>query len=105
MFNIGNLMDTVTLLPDWFVAILPIYRNVTLILIALCAVVLIVVVLMQTSAQNSGASALTGITESYYAQNKSNTKEGRLKRITSICAITILVLIVVYFVPSLFTTM
>lgn len=90
------------LIDDWVVVGLPIYRNIIICLIALFAIVLILSVLLQTSNQSSGASALTGVTESYYSQNKSNTRDGRLKRWTVICGIAILVLIVLFYIPNLF---
>ena len=100
MFSFLNFADN-GLVADWFVTALPIYRDVILCLIAVCGIAIIVSVLMQNTT-SSGASAITGIQDTYYAQNKGGTKEGRLKKITAICAIAIVVLIVLYFIPSLF---
>ena len=99
MFNLSNILDS--LVPDWFVNALPIYRDVVMCLIAVCAIIIVVCVLKQNTT-SSGASAITGIQDTYYSKNKGSTTEGRLKKLTAICAIAIAVLIVLYFVPSLF---
>lgn len=101
MINLMSFAEGAYLLPNWFVDALPIYRSVIMVLIALCAIAIIIAVLMQNTT-SSGASAITGITDTYYSQNKGGTKEGRLKRLTAICAIVIVVLIVLFFVPELF---
>ena len=101
MFNLLTFVDGTYLLPVWFVNALPIYRSVLMCLIAVGAIAIIVSVLMLNTT-SSGASAITGISDTYYSQNKGSTKEGRLKRLIAISAITIVVLIVLFFVPELF---
>ena len=73
-------------------------RSIVLILMAIAAIAIIVAVLMQPSNPDGGRTVITGTNDSYYAQNKGNTKEGRLKRLIIISAIVILVLTIAFFV-------
>ena len=73
-------------------------RSIVLILMAIAAIAIIVAVLMQPSNPDGGRNVITGTNDSYYAQNKGNTKEGRLKRLIIISAIVILVLTIAFFV-------
>ncbi len=73
-------------------------RTIILILMGLCAIALTVAVLLQPSNPDGGRNVITGTNDSYYAQNKGNTKEGRLRRIIVITAIVILVLTIAFFV-------
>ena len=76
----------------------PIIQSVLLILITICAVIIIVAVMMQTSNPEGGNNAITGSNESYYSQNKGNTRDGRLKKVVIICSILVLVLAITYFI-------
>ena len=67
-------------------------KSIVLILVAIASVVIIVSVLCQPSNPDGGRNVITGTNDSYYAQNKGQTKEGRLKRLIIISAIVILVL-------------
>ena len=69
-----------------------------LILTAIAAIVIIVAVLIQPSNPDGGRNVITGTNDSYYAQNKGNTKEGRLKKLIVICSIAILVLTIAFYV-------
>ena len=73
-------------------------RSIVLILMAMAAVVIIVAVLMQPSNPDGGRNVITGTNDSYYAQNKGQTKEGRLKRLIIISAVVIFVLTIAFFV-------
>ena len=73
-------------------------RSLVLILTAIAAIVIIVAVLIQPSNPDGGRNVITGTNDSYYAQNKGQTKEGRLKRLVIICASVILVLTIAFFV-------
>lgn len=90
-------MDFLALIPEWVEVSFPIIRYVFMFLIAACAIVLIVATLMQES-NEGGENAITGIQESYYSQNKGQTKEGILKKITIAMAASIAILIVLFFV-------
>lgn len=73
-------------------------RSIVLILVAIAAIVIIVSVLVQPSNPDGGKNVITGTNDSYYAQNRGHTKEGRLKKLIVISAIAILVLTIAFFV-------
>lgn len=73
-------------------------RSIALILVAIASVVIIVSVLIQPSNPDGGKNVITGTNDSYYAQNKGQTKEGRLKKLIIISAVVILVLTIAFFV-------
>ena len=73
-------------------------RSIVLILTAIAAIVIIVSVLVQPSNPDGGRNVITGTNDSYYAQNKGSTKEGRLKKLIIICSIAILVLTIAFYV-------
>lgn len=73
-------------------------RSIVLILTAIAAIVIIVAVLVQPSNPDGGRNVITGTNDSYYAQNKGSTKEGRLKKLIVICSIAILVLTIAFYV-------
>ena len=77
-------------------------RSIVLILAALASIVIIVAVLCQPSNPDGGRNVITGTNDSYYAQNKGSTKEGRLKKLIIICAIVILVLTIAFYVIERF---
>lgn len=85
---------------DFVTTVFPIIRFVLVGIIFLCAVVMIISTLLQSSADENGATAVTG-QESYYSQNKGESRDGKLKRITTICAITIAVCTLLYFISFL----
>lgn len=69
-----------------------------LVLMTLVSVGIIIVVLMQKSS-NDNVSAITGgSSESFYGKNKTESKEGKLRKATVILAVALLVISVVYFV-------
>ena len=73
-------------------------RSIVLILTAIASIVIIVSVLVQPSNPDGGRNVITGTNDSYYAQNKGSTKEGRLKKLIIICSIAILVLTIAFYV-------
>ena len=73
-------------------------RSIVMILTAIAAIVIIVAVLIQPSNPDGGRNVITGTNDSYYAQNKGSTKEGRLKKLIVISSITILVLTIAFYV-------
>ena len=62
------------------------------VIIALTAIVLTIVVIMQSSNGGEGTNVISGVRDSYYAHNHSQTKESILKKITIWCACIIAVL-------------
>ena len=85
---------------DFFTTVFPILRYVFVGIIFLCAIVMIVTTLLQSSADENGATAVTG-QESYYSQNKGESRDGKLKKATTICAIVIAVCTLLYFISFL----
>ena len=86
---------------EFVLNVFPIVRLVLLIIVTLCAIVLIVTTLMQSSANQAGSAAITGgSSESYFSQNKDNSRDGKLKRITIWMASIIGVCVILYFVTG-----
>lgn len=88
------------LAPDWVVASFPIIRIVLVCIIGLCAILMIVTTLLQSNANEGGNNALTGATsqESYYAQNKGESRNVKLSRATIALISIIAVCVILYFV-------
>ena len=87
---------------EFVLNVFPIVRLVLLIIVTLCAIVLIITTLMQSSANQAGSSAVMGgENDSYFAHNKDNSRDGRLKRTTITMASIILGCLVVYFLSGL----
>lgn len=84
-------------IPLWISQSFPIIRIVLFCLIFVCAIIIIVAILFQSEDAGSTES-VTGIKESYYAQNKGSSRDGKLKLITTIMAIVIFVCAILYFV-------
>lgn len=96
--NFLSLLGDAKTVPDWVRDSFPIIQSVLMVLVTICAVVIIVAVLMQTSNADGGSNAITGTNESYYGQNKGGTKEGRLKKLVIIAAVCVLVMTLIYFI-------
>lgn len=86
---------------DFITKVFPVLRYVLFGIIALCAIVLIVTVLLQSNSSNDAGNVITGTQESYYAQNKGSTRDGKLKIITIVMASVIAVCAVLYFVTEI----
>ncbi len=88
-------------MPVWIETSFPIIQIVLLSLIAISSVLIIFAVLKKPSDPEGGTNAITGISDSYYMHNKSNTKEGRLERLIIISLVCIFVFTILYFVLQL----
>lgn len=85
-------------LPAWVTTLFPILQIVFICIIVLCAVAIIVLIFMQES-NTSGLGSLGGASEGgFYGQNKTESKEYRLKKWTYILAGIILICAVLYFI-------
>lgn len=84
--------------PAWVTESFPIIRIVFMAVIVLCAIAIIVAILRMESNPEGGTNAITGTTDSFYSQNQSSTKEGRLKKLVIICGIVLLVVTILFFV-------
>ncbi|MDD2445763.1 MAG: preprotein translocase subunit SecG [Clostridia bacterium] len=82
---------------DFVREFIPIVRIIFLIAIAICAIVLIISTLLQSSANPAGSSAISGGSDSYLSHTKDNSRDGRLKRITIWMASLLVVFVVLYF--------
>lgn len=76
--------------------VFPVLKFILLVIILLCSIALVVVVMMQESEADSTTNSITGVKESYYAQNRGMNRDGRLKKITKILAIIIGVSVILY---------
>ena len=81
----SNLLATV---PEWMSTSFPIIQRILLILIAVLALVLIILVFMQITGGSNTSNVITGNQDSYYSQNKSGSREGRITRLIYICTTT-----------------
>lgn len=100
--NYLNLLLDTGLQSDFITTFFPILRIVLVSLIFVAAIVLIVVVLLQSdNATNGTTNVISGVRESYYSQNKGDTRDGRLKKITIAMSIIIAVSILIYFATLL----
>ena len=77
---------------------LQVFERICLILIAILAFVLIILVFMQITGGGEANNVLTGNKDSYYSQNKSGSREGRITKLIYICLGIIAVLTIVYFI-------
>lgn len=95
-------MATLAYISQGLYDFLTVARIVLLVVTTLACAVLIVTTLLQSSANQAGSSAVMGgENDSYFAHNKDNSKDGRLKRTTIIMASIITGCLVVYFLSGL----
>lgn len=75
------------------------YQTLSVICIALsalCALFIIIVVMIQPGNSN-GVGALGGSTDTFYGKNKSKTVESKLRRLTVVCLIVLIVLMIGFY--------
>ena len=86
----------------WITISMPILRSIFVILMLLCCITVTIICLVTDSDPENGTNVITGNSyESFYSQNKSSTKEGRLKRLLIIASIIAGVSAILYFVTLL----
>ncbi len=92
--------------PNWITTSFPIFERICLVILALLCLVMIVLVFMQITGGSNTSNVITGNQDSYYAQNKSGSREGRITRLIYICLGLIAFFAILYFVflkiPTLF---
>ena len=100
MMNFINLMSTNNdaAVPAWVVNSFPIIKIVLAVLIFICALFLIVVVLCQKTEADGGTNAITGQADTFYNRNKGQSLQGKVKKITVVVSIVILVLCVAFLI-------
>ena len=98
-FNISNLIcaDENKAVAPWIESSFPVIKAVIVAVVALLAVVMIVLNLMQKSNTN-GSAAITGQSNTFYNRNKGATLQGKLKILTIVDAVLILVLCIAFLV-------
>lgn len=84
---------------DWVVKSFPVIKIVIMSVLALLAIAMIVLVVMQKSNTN-GAGAITGQSDTFYNRNKGATLQGKIKIATIVCASLILVLCLTFLIMS-----
>ena len=84
---------------DWIVKSFPIIKIVLVSVLALLSIAMIIFILMQKSNTN-GVSAVTGQTNTFYNRNKGATLQGKVKVLTIICAVCIMIVVIAYLIIS-----
>lgn len=93
-----NLLAFAKTYPAWVTNSFPIIKLVLVAIIAVAAISIIVVIFAQNSSSSGGTNVLSGEIESYYSQNKGQSREGKLKKLTVILSSIIAASTVIYFI-------
>ncbi len=92
--------------PAWITSSFIVFERICLVLLAIFALTLIVLVFMQITGGSNTNNVITGNQDSYYSQNKSGSREGRITRLIYITVGLIAFFSILYFVllkiPDLF---
>lgn len=92
--------------PEWITNTFPVFERICLVVLAILALVLVVLVFMQITGGGESNNVITGNRDSYYSQNKSGSREGRITRLVYICLGLIAFFCVLYFlflkIPTFF---
>lgn len=93
MNNLANMIAMVLADPvsAWYAPV----KIALLILIVLLSIAMVLIVLLQPG-NSEGLGAISGGAETFFGKNKSKTLEGRLKKLTIIVAVALVVLCIVY---------
>ncbi len=86
--------------PLWMTKSFPIIRIILFCLVVVSALILIAATLFQNE-DSEGMNAITGQQESYYSKNKGGSRDGKLKIITIVCAVVVVVCVLLYFISFL----
>ncbi len=92
MFNLLG----ATGLPVWVTNSFPIIRQVIMVLVAVAAIALIIITMIQPGESSGGTNVITGASESFYSKNKASSREGRFKRLTILLSSFIAVMVIIY---------
>ena len=91
--------------PTWITKSFPVFEKICLIVLAIISVAMIVLVFMQINGGGETSNVITGNQDSYYSQNKSGSREGRITRLIYICLGLIAFFSVLYFIFMKIPTM
>ena len=86
-----------TEVPAWVANSFPTIKIVLAVLICICAIFIIVAVMCQKSEVN-GSNAITGQADTFYNRNKGQSLQGKIKKLTVVASIVILVLCVAFLI-------
>lgn len=86
-------------LPNWVLVSFPIAKIVIACLIAVCSLFMIITVILQESNEN-GISAISGETDTFYNRNKGRSLQGKIKRLTVIDAVSLMVLCILFLIVT-----
>ena len=96
--NWFNLLMAPTERPKSIAASFPIMQGIIIGLISLISIIMIVAILVSPPDNGTGTNAITGASESYYTKNRNKNNLGRIRNLIIICACTIAVLTIVFFI-------
>ena len=96
--NYRNLLLAPSETPKWIGDSFPIIQGVIIGLISLISIIMIVAILVSPPDTGTGTNAITGASESYYTKNRNKNNLGRIRNLIIICAITIAVLTIIFFI-------
>lgn len=85
-------------IPKWIEVSFPVFQRICLVILALLCLALVVCVFMQITGGNEGGNVITGNQDSYYSQNKSGSREGRITKLVYIVLGLIAFFSVLYFI-------
>lgn len=92
--------------PTWVSKSFPVFERICLIVLAVLCLAMIVLVFMQITGGSETNNVITGNQDSYYSQNKSGSREGRITRLIYIAIGLVAFFSILYFVfmkiPTLF---
>ncbi|MCL2569581.1 MAG: hypothetical protein FWE16_00055 [Firmicutes bacterium] len=91
-------MEEYRTIPQWISDSFPWIQMGLVIVIALTCIIMIVAILASPAQVGRGSNVLTGASESFYTKNKGKSNQGRIRAIIIICACTIAVCAIMYFV-------
>ena len=96
--NYFSLLLAPTERPKWISDSFPVIQGIIIALISLLSIVMIVAILVFPPDVGTGTNAITGASESYYTKNRHKSNLGRIRNLIIICAITITVLTIIFFI-------
>jgi preprotein translocase subunit SecG len=92
--RIGDLLGLSAWITDTFRAV----QATLVVIMALACIIMIIAVLASPPQTGIGNNAITGASESYYTKNKGKNTQGRVRLVIILCALTIAVCAISYFV-------
>ena len=96
--GLNSLIASERTIPDWVASSFPIIQLVIVCILIVCALFMIVAVVMQ----HGNTNGMTGITadtsDTFYNRHKGQSMQGKIKKLTIIDSILIMVLCVAYLV-------